>query len=1299
MAVFRGTIRLLSNVVYSLVDQDGFRDTTDNSVDISINSSTGVITFTGVYDTSAFATFRATVTNPDGTTVELDKTLTVSRVQDGQPADPTVIIDLKSESDVVAAQNNGTGYDLTGLDNQIYLYKADTIVSSDDVVFGIQGIPSGTGTTVEKTISGLKFTVTKATGVVVIASTNLDSWTTDQVVITFTATYNGTTYSQQYTLAKSRAGTDSVHVDLKSESDVVASKSDGTGYDLTDIQNEIRLYKGGEKLTNGVTYGPASTTKNGLTVSVNTTTGAFTLSGTNWNTNQEFFIINATYNSKTYSKTYSITKGRQGISATLIQLTNDSHIIQADESGSAYNYDGANTTASIIIGGDDDSNNWTWTAPTIPSGLTASITNSNRTVTITSSTTTFRSGTITFTATRTGYSTQTAVFSITKNNDGANAVIIDLTNDSHNIQANKDGVAYNHTGATTTATVKKGGQDDSNNWTWTAPTIPSGLTATISSDNRTVTITDSATTFRSGTITFTATRTGYATQIAVFSITKTKDGLTGQSATLIQLTNDSHIIQADESGSAYNYDGANTTASIIIGGDDDSNNWTWTAPTIPSGLTASITNSNRTVTITSSTTTFRSGTITFTATRTGYSTQTAVFSITKNNDGANAVIIDLTNDSHNIQANKDGVAYNHTGATTTATVKKGGQDDSNNWTWTAPTIPSGLTATISSDNRTVTITDSATTFRSGTITFTATRTGYATQIAVFSITKTKDGLTGQVIVDSYIFKRSASQPPTPSGGDFANPVPSGWSDGIPADDQYGNPVWFSHRKFTSDGLTPQAAAWSTPQKVLQPSTSIRYVFSETEPPGTAPVDGLPSSGWSFTPTTNTIYVQVQKSVNNGLNWTNEGVPIKIKGETGLKGLNTLIAYAKVGQNQSAPAIQSTTTYPTLPNTSGSTVWQSTAPTATVGEVIWYSYGKYNPNSSGTIDGVAAGQIVWSTPIAASVFQDIRSDNWQASTGFNGSTPTGGIFTSATGYYLNKTEGSLYATNVFLRGTASFDSFQTKGETSALLTTTTRTINNQSYNKIATTAASTYSFGSTITNAGQYIRSAQFLETNKDTGCIFNVGLLISALGSAGLSTGQDVGIISTSSFFGGFFETTSNLGAGLIAKTTFSGSPGNGNKDNGGYALWVEGNIRWGSVVWETPPNDTSKFLCSNGTWGAPSVGNTITGNLYVSGDIFAFTSSDIGLKRNLSTIKNPLEKLQGIRGYSFDWSKEYLANLPENFIKSKDIGLIAQEVEKYIPEAVVTRDSGIKAVNYQKLIPLIIEAIIELNNKLNKDK
>ena len=43
---------------------------------------------------------------------------------------------------------------------------------------------------------------------------------------------------------------------------------------------------------------------------------------------------------------------------------------------------------------------------------------------------------------------------------------------------------------------------------------------------------------------------------------------------------------------------------------------------------------------------------------------------------------------------------------------------------------------------------------------------------------------------------------------------------------------------------------------------------------------------------------------------------------------------------------------------------------------------------------------------------------------------------------------------------------------------------------------------------------------------------------------------------------------------------------------------------------------------------------------------------------------------------------------------MIAQEVEAVLPEIVVTRDNGYKAVSYDKLIPLLIEAIKELSNK-----
>ena len=49
------------------------------------------------------------------------------------------------------------------------------------------------------------------------------------------------------------------------------------------------------------------------------------------------------------------------------------------------------------------------------------------------------------------------------------------------------------------------------------------------------------------------------------------------------------------------------------------------------------------------------------------------------------------------------------------------------------------------------------------------------------------------------------------------------------------------------------------------------------------------------------------------------------------------------------------------------------------------------------------------------------------------------------------------------------------------------------------------------------------------------------------------------------------------------------------------------------------------------------------------------------------------------------------------DIGVIAQEIEKIAPEAVTTRDNGYKAVKYEKLIPILIQAINELTDKVKK--
>jgi hypothetical protein len=99
-----------------------------------------------------------------------------------------------------------------------------------------------------------------------------------------------------------------------------------------------------------------------------------------------------------------------------------------------------------------------------------------------------------------------------------------------------------------------------------------------------------------------------------------------------------------------------------------------------------------------------------------------------------------------------------------------------------------------------------------------------------------------------------------------------------------------------------------------------------------------------------------------------------------------------------------------------------------------------------------------------------------------------------------------------------------------------------------------------------------------------------------------------------------------------------------------------------------------------------IQGNLRATYDITAFYSSDTRLKDNQEVISSALEKIDKISGISFNWN--------ETSGKSgKDYGVLAQQVEQVLPEIVTTRPDGYKAVNYEKLIPLLIEAIKELKD------
>lgn len=106
-----------------------------------------------------------------------------------------------------------------------------------------------------------------------------------------------------------------------------------------------------------------------------------------------------------------------------------------------------------------------------------------------------------------------------------------------------------------------------------------------------------------------------------------------------------------------------------------------------------------------------------------------------------------------------------------------------------------------------------------------------------------------------------------------------------------------------------------------------------------------------------------------------------------------------------------------------------------------------------------------------------------------------------------------------------------------------------------------------------------------------------------------------------------------------------------------------------------------------------VTGAMYVGGEIVAYAASDIKLKENISKIDNSLEKLLKISGYQYHWNKIAQEMYPERTMQ--DVGVIAQEVKEVIPSAVVERDDGYLAVRYDKLIPLLIEAVKSLKEEI----
>ena len=221
-------------------------------------------------------------------------------------------------------------------------------------------------------------------------------------------------------------------------------------------------------------------------------------------------------------------------------------------------------------------------------------------------------------------------------------------------------------------------------------------------------------------------------------------------------------------------------------------------------------------------------------------------------------------------------------------------------------------------------------------------------------------------------------------------------------------------------------------------------------------------------------------------------------------------------------------------------------------------------------------------------------------------------------------------------------------------------------------------------------------------------LRITASGNVGIGTTAPIAKFEVSGASGQLFSVVDSFVGTIFSVNDVSGIPSIEVLDTGlvklaqytgqvaiststaqsGFALTA-----WGNAY----VNSSTYIVKSLGVGTGPS--NT-AGEIRASNEITAYYTSDERLKENVVLIGNPIEKLMQIRGVSFDWTEEHIKSKGGEdgyFVRKHDIGVIAQEIEKVLPEIVATRDNGYKAVKYEKIVPLLIECIKEQQTQINQ--
>ena len=148
--------------------------------------------------------------------------------------------------------------------------------------------------------------------------------------------------------------------------------------------------------------------------------------------------------------------------------------------------------------------------------------------------------------------------------------------------------------------------------------------------------------------------------------------------------------------------------------------------------------------------------------------------------------------------------------------------------------------------------------------------------------------------------------------------------------------------------------------------------------------------------------------------------------------------------------------------------------------------------------------------------------------------------------------------------------------------------------------------------------------------------------------------------------------------------------------------LKWNGATWAPAADDTGSTINSINDINDVTLSSLANGDALVyDGTKWinsqpsepAFFISDSSLKDKVTAISSASKKLQSIRGVEFTWNNE----APDSLSGKKDVGVIAQEVQKVIPEAVKADSDEKLTVAYHKIIPLLIETIKEQEKRISE--